>query len=287
MKPDHLSPRSPCPAAPVPCPVPAQWPSTASAITGNAGTLNAALRIALLEQQFFLYYQPVFDHQRRMTGAEALIRWMHPQRGLVGPCEFIPQAEKSNMIVDIGYWVLNAACRQLAAWQRDPVASTYTVAVNISARQVRQPDFVARVLAILAETGASPFLLKLELTESMLVGNVDDIVDKMNALHTHGIGFALDDFGTGFSSLCYLERLPVTHIKIDRSFVRNMFVTPRAAKIVQALIALAYTLDLDVVAEGVETEAQWAALIAFGARRFQGYLFAEPVRVGELRRWMV
>jgi EAL domain-containing protein (putative c-di-GMP-specific phosphodiesterase class I) len=248
--------------------------------------LHAALRVALAEQQFVLYYQPVFDQQRNMTGAEALVRWMHPQRGLVGPCAFIPQAEKSHLIVEIGDWVLQAACRQLVQWQSDAAACRYTIAVNVSARQVRQPGFVAGIIALLAETGANPRLLKLELTESMLVGNVDAIVDKMNALKAYGIGMALDDFGTGYSSLCYLDRLPVTHIKIDRSFVRNMFVTPRAATIVQALIALARALDLEVVAEGVETEEQWAALIGFGARRFQGFLFAAPVPVGALRNWM-
>jgi len=247
---------------------------------------TAALRQALAGQQFILLYQPVLDHQRRMVGAEALIRWRHPQRGLVGPCAFIPLAEQSDLIVEIGDWVLRTACRQLAQWQRDDVACTFTMAVNISARQVRQPDFVARVEAMLAETGANPYLLKLELTESMLVGDVEDMIAKMAALRAHGIGFALDDFGTGYSSLCYLARLPVTHIKIDRSFVRNMCVTPRAATIVQALIGLAHALDLDVVAEGVETEDQWAALVGFGARRFQGFLFAPPVQVGDLRRWM-
>ena len=152
---------------------------------------------------------------------------------------------------------------------------------------MRQHDFVDRVQAVLADTGANPWLLKLELTETILVGDVDDIIAKMTALKALGIGFALDDFGTGYSSLNYLARLPVTHIKIDRSFVKNMFQMPRAVPIVQALIGLAYDLDLDVVAEGVETEAQWAALVACGARRFQGFLFSPPVQAGDLRSWMV
>ena len=248
---------------------------------------DAALRQALAGEQFILLYQPVMDHRRRMVGAEALIRWRHPDLGLVGPCAFIPQTEQSDLIVAIGDWVLQAACRQLAQWQRDDMACRFTMAVNISARQVRQPDFVERVRGILAETGAKPSLLKLELTESMLVGDVDDIIGKMAALRALGIGFALDDFGTGYSSLCYLARLPVTHIKIDRSFVKQMLGTPRMATIVQALIGLARALDLDVVAEGVETEAQFAALVACGARQFQGFLFSPPVQVSDLRRWMV
>ena len=279
MKPDHLQHWTAYREAAQPVAPPA------GAIDGHDNPRDAALRAALADQQFVLFYQPVMDHQRRMTGVEALIRWMHPRLGLVGPCEFIPHAEQSHLIVEIGDWVLQAACRQLAAWQRDDQACRLTVAVNISARHARQPDFVERVLAILEAAGAHPFLLKLELTESLLLGNVDDIVDKMNVLKAHGVAFGLDDFGTGYSSLCYLERLPVTHIKIDRSFVKNMLATPRAVAIVRALIALARELDLEVVAEGVETQEQWAALVAFGCRRFQGYLFSRPVRVGELRQW--
>jgi len=248
---------------------------------------ETALRQALAEQQFVLFYQPVMDHQRQMTGVEALIRWMHPQRGLVGPCAFIPLAEQSDLIVEIGEWVLAMACRQLAAWQGEETTCRLSVAVNISARHLRQPDFVERVLAIVAAAGADASLLKLELTESMLLGNVDDICAKMARLKEHGIAFGLDDFGTGYSSLCYLERLPVTHIKIDRSFVKNMFATPRAVTIVRALISLARELDLDVVAEGVETQEQWAALVAFGCRRFQGYLFAAPMQAAQLRMWLV
>ena len=254
---------------------PAQRPHPAIA-------LNAALRHALAGQQFELFYQPIVDHRRRMSGVEALIRWMHPQRGLLGPNEFIPHAEKSDLIVEIGNWVLLTACRQLAQWQHDAAARTHTISVNVSARQIRRPDFVAGVLDTLARTGADPALLKLELTESVLVGNVDGIIDKVEALRAHGIGFALDDFGTGYSSLGYLARLPVTQIKIDRSFVKNMLGTPRAATIVQALIALADALDVDVIAEGVETQAQWEALIGFGARHFQGYLFAAPMPLNEL-----
>jgi EAL domain-containing protein (putative c-di-GMP-specific phosphodiesterase class I) len=274
MKPDTLQHWIACQAAP-----------SARQLAVHDGARDAALREALADQQFVLFYQPVMDQQRRMVGAEALIRWMHPRAGMVGPSEFIPHAEQSHLIVDIGDWVLQAACRQLVAWQRDEATCGFTVAVNISARQARQPDFVDRVMAIVTETRANPFLLKLELTESLLIGNVDDIVEKMHQLKAHGVVFGLDDFGTGYSSLSYLERLPVTHIKIDRSFVKNMLATPRAVTIVRTLIALARELDLEVVAEGVETQEQWAALVSFGCRRFQGYLFSAPVRVGALRKW--
>jgi len=260
--------------------------SATRACADHGAILDAELRCALREQQFVLYYQPIVDHARKMAGVEALVRWMHPRRGLVGPCAFIGQAEQSDLIVELGDWVLRTACRQLAAWQDDPLTAGLTMAVNISARHAREPDFVARVLAILAETGAGAHLLRLELTESMLLGDVDDIIDKMARLKARGIGFALDDFGTGYSSLRYLERLPITHIKIDRSFVDNMFVTEHAATIVKALIALAHDLGLDVVAEGVEREDQWAALVAYGCRRFQGFLFAPAVDVGDLRGWI-
>jgi diguanylate cyclase (GGDEF)-like protein/PAS domain S-box-containing protein len=247
--------------------------------------LESGLRHALAARQFVLYYQPVFDQDSTMVGAEALVRWQHPRKGLVGPAEFICQAEKSDLIVDIGNWVLETACRQLAAWQCDDATRALTIAVNISARQFRRADFVERVMATLAATGADPRRLKLELTESMLLGDVDDIAAKMRLLKAQGIGLALDDFGTGYSSLSYLERLPLTQLKIDRSFVRDMLVTPNAATIVQTIIALAHQLQLDVVAEGVETEHQRAALFERGCTCFQGFLFSAPGPVEALRRW--
>ncbi|MDN4052043.1 EAL domain-containing protein [Massilia sp. YIM B02763] len=247
--------------------------------------LEAGLRHALAARQFVLYYQPVFDQDGGMVGAEALVRWQRPGKGIVGPAEFICQAEKSDLIVEIGDWVLEAACRQLAAWQSDAATRTLTVAVNISARQARRPDFVERVLAVLSAAGADPRLLKLELTESMLLADVDDIAAKMRRLKAQGIGLALDDFGTGYSSLSYLARLPLTQLKIDRSFVRDMLVTPNAATIVQTIVTLARQLQLDVVAEGVENEQQRAALIERGCTSFQGFLFAAPGPVEALRRW--
>jgi EAL domain-containing protein (putative c-di-GMP-specific phosphodiesterase class I) len=248
--------------------------------------LESELRRALAERQFVLFYQPVFDHTGRITGVEALLRWRHPRKGLVGPAEFIAQSEQSNLIVEIGQWVLEEACRQLAAWRRNDATRSLTVAVNISARHAREPDFVDRVVGILKAAGADPALLKLELTESMLLGNVDDMIGKMRALKACGIGFALDDFGTGYSSLSYLERLPITQLKVDRSFVRNMLLTPNAATIVRAVIALGRELGLEVIAEGVENEDQQRALSAWGCQRFQGFLYSPPVAASELDRWL-
>jgi EAL domain-containing protein (putative c-di-GMP-specific phosphodiesterase class I) len=247
---------------------------------------KADLQRALAARQFVLFYQPVFDRAGRMTGAEALVRWMHPTKGLIGPCDFITQSEESDLIVDIGQWVLEEACRQLAAWQRHDATRALTVAVNISARQARKPDYVDAVGGILAATGADPCRLQLELTESMWLGNVDDMAVKIRTLTASGIGFALDDFGTGYSSLSYLARLPITQLKVDRSFVRNMLVTPNAAAIVRAVIALGRDLGLEVVAEGVENEAQQRALSAWGCQRFQGFLYSPPVAANELARWL-
>ncbi|WP_296947503.1 EAL domain-containing protein [uncultured Massilia sp.] len=253
----------------------------------DAGVLlDAELRHALVARQFVVFHQPILDRGGRLLGTEALLRWQHPRRGLVGPAAFIAQAEKSELIVAIGDWVLEAACRQLAAWRRAAHTAGLTVAVNISARQARQPDFVDRVTAIVGRTGADPARLKLELTESLLVGNVDDMVAKMRRLKDCGIGFALDDFGTGYSSLSYLERLPITQLKIDRSFVSDMLATRNACTIVRAIIALAGKLGLEVVAEGVETEAQRRALLACGCHRFQGFLYAPPLPVDALAPWL-
>ncbi|WP_229262549.1 bifunctional diguanylate cyclase/phosphodiesterase [Duganella radicis] len=244
--------------------------------------LEADLRFALRREELRLYYQPVVDNDGRVTGVEALLRWQHPQRGLIGPGDFIPQAEKSGLIVELGEWVLDAACRQLVQWAGCADSAHLSMAVNVSARQFRQPAFVDQVLAVLERTGADPRLLKLELTESMLLADMDDVIAKMTTLKAHGVGFALDDFGTGYSSLSYLKLLPIDQLKIDRSFVHDMLHTRHASSIVRAIITLAYSMDLAVVAEGVETREQWSALEAFGCNAFQGYLFGRATPLAEL-----
>jgi diguanylate cyclase (GGDEF)-like protein len=244
-----------------------------------SASLEADLRYALIRNELRLHYQPVVDTAGRVTGVEALLRWMHPQRGLTGPADFIPQAEKSGLIVELGAWVLETACLQLVRWAGSDDTARLSMAVNVSARQFRQAAFVEQVLLVLERTGADPRLLKLELTESMLLTDMDDVIAKMTTLKAHGVGFALDDFGTGYSSLSYLKLLPIDQLKIDRSFVHDMLQTPHACSIVRAIVTLAHSMDLDVVAEGVETREQWSALEALGCTAFQGYLFgrAEPL----------
>jgi len=245
-------------------------------------SLESDLRFALARREFELWYQPVVNRMGLMTGAEALIRWRHPKNGLTGPGAFIAQAEKSGLIVGIGDWALQEACRQLRLWSRDPATAGLSIAVNVSVRQFRQDDFVARVLEILATSGADPRRLKLELTETVLLTEVEDTIARMQALKLHGIGFSLDDFGTGYSSLSYLQRLPLDQLKIDQSFVRDMLRTPHAASIVQAIVQLASILGLHVVAEGVETDEQWERLREIGCDSFQGYLFAHPMAPAEM-----
>jgi diguanylate cyclase (GGDEF)-like protein/PAS domain S-box-containing protein len=245
--------------------------------------LEADLRFALQRDELRLHYQPVVDQAGNVTGVEALLRWQHPQRGLIPPGDFIPQAEKSGLIVELGDWVLDTACRQLVQWSGDAGKAHLSMAVNVSARQFRQPAFVEQVLAVLERTGADPRLLKLELTESMLLVDMDDVIAKMTTLKVHGVGFALDDFGTGYSSLSYLKLLPIDQLKIDRSFVHDMLLTRHASSIVRAIITLAYSMDLAVVAEGVETADQWKALEALGCKAFQGFLFGRATPVAELQ----
>jgi diguanylate cyclase (GGDEF)-like protein/PAS domain S-box-containing protein len=239
--------------------------------------MEMELRHAVADQQFVLFYQPQVNAVGHVVGSEALVRWNHAERGLVSPLEFIRVAEKSDLILHLGSWILGNACQQLAVWASDPALAHLSVAVNVSARQFQQPDFVQQVLDALHYAGAKPTLLKLELTESMLIDNVTAVIEKMTTLKAHGVRFALDDFGTGYSSLSYLKQLPLDQLKIDRSFVRDVITDPNDAAIARMVIVLADTLGLTVVAEGVETAEQQALLLGQGCQHFQGFYFSRPL----------
>ena len=243
--------------------------------------LEGELHKAIESRQFQLYYQIQVDSIRRVLGAEALIRWIHPERGMVSPAQFIPLAEETGLILPIGLWVLDSACAQLNAWMTDEQTREFVLAVNISARQFRQTDFVAQVRTAVQRNAINPNLLKLELTESMLLDDIEDTIATMNALRAIGVRLSLDDFGTGYSSLQYLKRLPLNQIKIDQSFIRDIATDPNDAAIVQTIIAMAETLGLHVIAEGVETEAQHEFLDLRGCRAYQGYLFGKPMPIEE------
>ena len=243
--------------------------------------LERELHIALEQQQFQLHYQIQLDHLGRALGAEALIRWMHPERGLVSPFHFIPLAEDTGLIIPIGQWVLDTACRQLNAWQQDILTRDLTISINVSAKQFHQVNFVALVKTSIQFHAVNPMLLKLELTESMLFENIEDTIDIMNALGEIGVQFALDDFGTGYSSLQYLKRLPFHQLKIDQSFIRDIVVDPSDRAIVRTIIAMAKSMDLEVIAEGVETQEQRQLLLNKGCMNYQGYLFGRPVPIGQ------
>ncbi len=246
--------------------------------------LEEELRYALERQQFCLHYQVQRDSLYRALGAEVLIRWQHPERGLISPAQFIPLAEESGLIAPLGLWVLQTACAQLRLWQGDVLARDLTLAVNVSAKQFRSQDFVAQVQRTLQETGAKPAQLKLELTETIVLENVEDTIAKMRELKLLGVSFSMDDFGTGYSSLQYLKRLPLDQIKIDQSFVRDIASDPNDAAIVQTIIAMSEVLGLNVIAEGVETEAQREFLDLRGCHAFQGYLFGRPVPLAEFEK---
>ena len=248
--------------------------------------VEAGLWEALEQHQFVLHYQPQIAADGAVVGAEALVRWQHPERGMVPPAEFIPLAEESGLILRLGRWVLETACAQLAAWAADPQRAHLTIAVNVSARQFRQDDFVSEVVDVLARSGANPARLELELTESSLVIDVEKVVAKMDALKARGVGFSLDDFGTGYSSLAYLKRLPLDQLKIDQGFVRDILIDPNDAAIARMIIVLAENLGLGVVAEGVESEAQREFLAQQGCRTYQGYLFSRPLAVAELETFL-
>ena len=251
-------------------------PGLEAAVMDRAA-LEADLRQALREQQLLLHYQAQVRGDGRIMGAEVLVRWLHPQRGMVSPADFIPLAEETGLILPLGHWVLDTACAQLAQWAGQPAMDHLTIAVNVSARQFHQTDFLEQVMAVLERTGARPERLKLELTESMLVADMDQVIEKMHALKAQGIGFSLDDFGTGFSSLSYLKLLPLDQLKIDQAFVRDVLSNPSDAAIVKVIIGLAQALDLAVIAEGVETQQQRDFLASVGCPAYQGYFFSRPL----------
>ncbi len=255
-------------------------PHMQQAITERAA-LEKDLKVAVQEQRFELHFQPQFDMSTRAVGAEVLIRWRHPMRGMVSPFEFIPVAEECELIMPIGYWVLHTACSQLAAWQTDALCKHLHLSVNVSAHQFRQATFVSIVNQVLHKTGANPRLLKLELTESLALDDVDDTIAKMSALRAVGVRFSVDDFGTGYSSLAYLTRLPLTQLKIDQSFVRNIGIQATDGVIVQTIIGMARNLGLEVIAEGVETHAQKDYLAANGCGLYQGYLLGKPMPLAQ------
>jgi diguanylate cyclase (GGDEF)-like protein/PAS domain S-box-containing protein len=248
--------------------------------------LEAGLRKALHANQFVLHYQPQVSNGHRILGVEALVRWVHPLRGVVSPAEFIPLAEETGLILPLGDWVLQEACSQLVLWASCPEMKHLTVAVNVSARQFNQDNFFTQVLAVLERTGADPRRLKLELTESLLVTNVEGVIVKMRSLKDYGVEFSLDDFGTGYSSLAYLKRLPLDQLKIDQGFVRNILTDSNDAAISKMVIVLADSLGLDVIAEGVETQAQAQFLSDQGCRSCQGYLFSRPLTETDLEEFM-
>ena len=261
-------------------------PEMQAAVSERA-ELEADLRQGLQEQQFVLYYQPQVDETGRLMGVEALVRWQHPRRGMVPPARFIPLAEETRLILPLGQWVLEAGCRQLQLWASQPHAAHLTLAVNVSALQFHHKDFVHDVLATLERSGAPANRLKLELTESLLVKDVEDLIIKMQSLKACGVGFSLDDFGTGYSSLSYLKRLPLDQLKIDQSFLHEALSNPKGAAIVRATVTLGQSLGMMVIAEGVETRAQRDFLESEGCHNFQGYYFGRPAPVQALDRFFM
>ncbi|MDO8250739.1 MAG: EAL domain-containing protein [Rhodoferax sp.] len=255
--------------------------ATQAAATAHA-ELEKDMRRDLAEHKFVLHYQIQVDGSGAPMGAEALVRWNHATLGMMAPARFIPLAEKTGMILPLGQWILETACAELATWAHHPETAHWTMAVNVSALQFSRADFVATVAVALQNTGSNPSLLKLELTERVLMDNVKDSIVKMNAIKALGVCFSLDDFGTGYSSLSCLKRLPLDQLKIDQSFVRDVLTNPSNAVIARTVVALGHSLGLKVIAEGVETAAQCALLAELGCDAFQGLHFGSAVPAGEL-----
>ena len=239
--------------------------------------MEAHMRRGIVQNEFLLHYQPQVDEARTIIGVEALVRWQHPQWGMVSPANFIPLAEDTGLIMPLGAWVLETACQQIKLWSQDPKSTIQSVSVNVSASQFLDANFVALVLSALGKAQAPASMLKLELTESMLVTDAQTIIEKMGSLREHGIGFSMDDFGTGYSSLAYLRKLPLDQLKIDQSFLKEALTNQKDAAIVRVIIALGTSLGMKVIAEGVETREQCDLLLREGCNHFQGYLFGRPV----------
>ncbi|HEY9280181.1 MAG TPA: EAL domain-containing protein [Eoetvoesiella sp.] len=249
--------------------------------------LEASLLNGLQRQEFELHYQPQVGGNGKISGVEALVRWRHPEKGLVLPGAFIPIAEETGLIVPLGQWVLETACKQLVKWSGNPVMSHLVVAVNVSAREFRHPRYLDETVKVLFNTGVDPHKLKLEITESVLLDNQEDMITKMHLLKLRGVGFALDDFGTGYSSLSYLKRLPLDQLKIDQSFVHDLTTDPNEAVIARTIVGLGKSLGLDVIAEGVETEEQREFLARYGCYAYQGHLFSGALRVERLEAFVL
>jgi diguanylate cyclase (GGDEF)-like protein/PAS domain S-box-containing protein len=260
-------------------------PGMQAVATANAA-LTSELRLGLRNRQFVLHYQPQVGPKGHMVGVEALVRWQHPERGLVFPDNFIPQAEESGLILPLGQWVLETACAQLALWGKRAGTEKLSIAINVSARQFRHPEFVDQVMRAMTQYGISAHRLKLELTESLLAYDMEVTIAKMGLLKEAGVTLSIDDFGIGYSALSYLKHLPLDQLKIDRAFVKDVLTDPNDAAIARTIIGLAQSLGLGVMAEGVETEAQRDFLARHGCNCYQGYLFCKPLPIGELEEFM-
>jgi EAL domain-containing protein (putative c-di-GMP-specific phosphodiesterase class I) len=247
--------------------------------------LEKELRAAIHNSELVLYYQPQFNNQGELVGAEALMRWSHPKRGIVEPRDFIALAEETNLIQPMGVWVMKTAVKQYVEWLDGGLfTGREYIAINVSPRQIQQDDFVSDIADVLDEYAVSPRCLKLELTESVLLDDLHDVVEKMNQLKELGVSFSMDDFGTGFSSLSYLKRLPFDQIKIDKTFIRDVSHDLNDAAIVETIIAMAEHLRLDVIAEGVETREEFEFLQRKGCANYQGFYFSTPLQASSFEQ---
>ena len=249
-------------------------------------SLESDLHLALAKRQLKLYYQILVGRDRQMLGAEALLRWEHPRYGLITPDQFIPIAEQSGLILPIGAWVLQSACEQLKLWQSDPLKKDLPLAVNISSRQFSRPEFVEQLRQVLKQTGVNAEQLKLELTESLMLHDIANTIEKMERLKLLGIQFSMDNFGTGYSSLSHLKKLPIDLLKIDQFLMRDIAIDSCDAMIVKTIIDMANKLGVGLIAGGVETEQQFACLKQFGCSTYQGYLFGKPMPADEFEKLM-